>query len=512
MFPASILDHGLGVMTDPARLHAELWGDHISKVISCWLPVLMSTVLVGRGLLGSSIQCFPLDLVHVLVQPQNGTFMSDGNSTSNAFSGVSSYTRQLSDFVNSYCAGKSSYPENTVFNSYQFFAMMLVVQAGLMYVPFLIWNVTKGKEVISIVRFIAHDMEVLYDRFRKQNTQDQVLVLQGQVQSGGQGEGAQGGAQGQGQAGGQGVGAQEGAQVLHIELKGQVQAGGQGVGAQEGAQGQGQAGGQGVGAQGGAQGQGQAGGQGVGAQGDVQKNAQQQVVYGQEELVAAEKQWKAEYTTYKWYVIKQVVSIVISVGFLLYHSIQLKSIDNIKDTFPCSVEEKFSVTCTVPTAAVHKFIWVTNMILLVMTVLIILINVVILHKGAEEYPFAEIGIEKPKATQGAQGQNTTPKEAQSQGANEGHAIESNTGTGNEDSNQAEAQRFVERQDKSKEAQSSRIQCPHFNDSCLMHAFFKANIESVEKYNYVKNLLKVAPDLELPDAQKKQTSGSSGNLT
>ncbi|XP_019635465.1 PREDICTED: uncharacterized protein LOC109478378 [Branchiostoma belcheri] len=344
----SILDQGLGVMTDPVRLHAELWGDHFSKVISCWLPVLMSTVLVGRGFLGSSIQCFPLDLVHVPVQPQNGTFMSDDSSTSNAFSGVSSYTRQLSDFVNSYCAGKSSFPENTVFNSYQFFAMMLVVQAGVMYAPFLIWNVTKGKEIISIVRFIAHDMEVLYDRFRKQSTQDQV------------------------QAGGQGMGAQGGAQV-----QGQCQAGGQGMGAQGGAQVQGQV---------------QASGQGMGAQGGVQKNAQQKLakVYGQEELLAAEKQWKAEYTMYKWYVIKQAVSIVISVGFLLYHRIQLKSIDNIKDTFPCSVEEKFSVTCTVPTAAVHQFIW-------------------------------------------------------------------------------------------------------------------ANIESVEKYNYVKNLLKVAPDLELSDAQKKQTS-------
>ncbi|XP_035661809.1 uncharacterized protein LOC118406059 isoform X2 [Branchiostoma floridae] len=353
MFP-NILDQGFVDVTDPACLHAELWGDFFSKVISCWIPLLMSTVVVGRDLLGSSIQCFPLSLVHSTVQSENETCV---NSTNHAFSGVSLYTRQLSEFVNTYCAGKNSFPQDTVFN-YQFFAMMLVIQAGLMYVSFLIWNLTKGREIICIVRFIAHDMEVLYDRFRK---------------------------------------------------KYQVQTGGQEVG----------------------------------AQGNIQSDAQRQTVpvYGQEELVEAEKQWRADCTMYKWYLIKQVMSILFSVAFFVSYWFQPISIHSIRDKFPCSVEEKFSVTCTVPAATVHTFVWVTNMALLGSNVLMILIHISVLYFRAEDQPFREIGI-----------RNAAPKDPQ-----------------------------------------SCLKCfPYFNDSCLMHAFFKANIESVEKYNYVKNLLKVAP--------------------
>eukprot|EP00058_Branchiostoma_floridae_P002756 XP_002588244.1 hypothetical protein BRAFLDRAFT_86691 [Branchiostoma floridae] len=120
-----------------------MWADYVLKVVSCWLPVLMSILLVGRDLLGSGTQCFPLDLVHGNVQPdrENRTFVSDGNSTDNPFSGIPVYARQLSEFVNVYCAWMDSFSTNPKF-SYNQFAMMLVIQAALMFAQFLLWNIT----------------------------------------------------------------------------------------------------------------------------------------------------------------------------------------------------------------------------------------------------------------------------------------------------------------------------------------------------------------------------------
>ncbi|XP_078594811.1 uncharacterized protein LOC144872463 [Branchiostoma floridae x Branchiostoma japonicum] len=354
---SSLLQSGLGDVTDPARLHAELWADYVCKVVSCWLPLLVSTIVVGRELLGSSMQCFPLNLVQGTAHPENGTFVSDSNSTTNTLLGsINMYTRQLSEFVNVYCAGEDSFSTNAMF-SYQLFAMMLVIQAAVMYAPVMIWNITIGRKIICNVRFIARDTEVLYDRFRKQDDQ----------------------------------------------RKEQDQDRGQGAEEQEGLA------------------------------------DESSVVYGQEELLEAEREWRGNHTIYLCYIAKQTASAVFTVVFLGLYWWHPIFVGNIHEKFLCSVENDFSVTCTVPAAKVYRFAWIINIILLALNTITVLLHVTILHASAADQPFTDIGIKNEALRE------TRP--------------------------------------------GSIVQ---LNDSYMMDAFFKANIESIEKYNYVRNIPKVSP--------------------
>eukprot|EP00058_Branchiostoma_floridae_P012526 XP_002598014.1 hypothetical protein BRAFLDRAFT_79760 [Branchiostoma floridae] len=447
-------------VTDPASLHAELWADSVLKVVSCWLPVLMSTVLVGRDLLGSSTKCFPLHLVHGTVQPENVTFVSDGNSTDNPFSGIPVYTRQLSEFVNVYCVGTNSFSANPKF-SYSQFALMLVIQAALMYTPFLVWNVTIGREVICNIRFIAYDMVVLYDRFRQKDadeTKKNTVNEQENAPADGQGQNIE--------------------QAIDKEPKSP---------------------------------------------------------YKQEELVEAVKKWRKSRAVYICYLVKQALSFSIAIAFIVaYPSHQPISVTSIEDKFQCSVESKFSVTCTVPAAPVHRYVWWTNVVLLAVNVILTLIHIITLHVRAKDQPFAEVGIEVRKdqteqeeeqGQEGGQeglhegGQEGGQERGQEGGQERGQEIGQEGGQereqdGGQGGGRADPQP-VKDDDNDEDAQSRPIIIPHvddeanqvskhrlkfwpalksLNDSHMMHAFFKANIESVEKYNYVKSLLKVAPEL------------------
>ncbi|XP_019626730.1 PREDICTED: uncharacterized protein LOC109471816 [Branchiostoma belcheri] len=432
LLPAGVVD-----VTDPGRLHAELWADSVLKVVSCWLPFLLSTIVVGRDLLGSSSQCFPLDRLHGTVQCENGTILSDGNSST--FSEISVYTRQISEFVNVYCAGQESFCANTKF-SYHQFAMMLAIQAALLYAPLLIWNVTVGREVICNVRFIACDMVVLYDRFRKPK------------------DGQTGGGRGNEHVNTQvdsqdaGIGQKVGhVSPPHTQLKGP---------------------------------------------------------YAQEELVYAYKTWRKTRVVYTCYLFKQASSGIVAVALIVAYALhQPISVESIREKFQCSVENKFLVTCTVPAAKVHLFVWGANMFLLSVSVILTITHIILLHALAKDQPFAEIGIKNKKKDdkkkdETMQGKNPAQETRRGRGRNDDQPVIETGSNDDEDTSyhSAQSQIIIDGQKQHGNTQNGTNQVTErpqkclfpLNDSQMMYSFFKANIESVEKYNYVKSLLNVAP--------------------
>ncbi|KAI8497915.1 hypothetical protein Bbelb_245670 [Branchiostoma belcheri] len=131
---SSLLTQGLSSSTDPTSLHVERWADYMSKVMSCWLPVFMVTVMVGRELFGSGTKCFPIQL---LDSPpgSNGTLADNISYTPTpVINEISDYSRQLAEYVDIYCAKQERYKDSIMF-SYQLFIFMLVIQAILNYVP-----------------------------------------------------------------------------------------------------------------------------------------------------------------------------------------------------------------------------------------------------------------------------------------------------------------------------------------------------------------------------------------
>ncbi|KAI8497919.1 hypothetical protein Bbelb_245710 [Branchiostoma belcheri] len=86
--------------TDPKRLHAELWADYMSKVMSTWLPLIMASVVAGRELFGSGTKCFPIELPGA-----NGTLADNISYTPKpVINDISDYSRQLAEYVDVYCA------------------------------------------------------------------------------------------------------------------------------------------------------------------------------------------------------------------------------------------------------------------------------------------------------------------------------------------------------------------------------------------------------------------------
>ncbi|KAI8496276.1 Pannexin-1 [Branchiostoma belcheri] len=150
-----------GLSTDPKRLHAELWADYMSKVMSIWLPLVMASVVVGRELFGSGTKCFPIELTDSQLGT-NGTLESNISHTPKpALNEISDYSRQLAEYVDIYCTKQDRYESSTLFN-YQLFTMMLVLQAAVLYAPVLLWNITTARKIICHMRFLMHDIDLLY--------------------------------------------------------------------------------------------------------------------------------------------------------------------------------------------------------------------------------------------------------------------------------------------------------------------------------------------------------------
>ncbi|XP_035660549.1 pannexin-2-like [Branchiostoma floridae] len=343
-----LFTQGLFSQTDPTRLHAELWADYMSKVMTTWLPMLMATVLVGRDLFGAGTQCFPVNLTHT----QPGTNMTSADNTSYApkpvLNEISDYSRQLAEYVNVYCAQQDHYQSSTMF-SYQLFTIMLVIQAGVLYAPMLLWNVTTARKILCHLRFLLHDTDLLYHRHR---------------------------------------------------------------GDQE--------------ARGG---------------------------YEQSELVKNVNIWIKHDSLYKHYMMKQLVTTVcLGIFITIYCTIPSLTASNIHDEFLCSVKDRFTVDCAVPSATVHRCVWFTNLVLLFLNVSCIVGHVVTLrynHFYGTHQPFRELGITLDK--------------------------------------------------------------PPLNDAHLIHMFLRANIESNDKYNYVKVLEDVVSEND-PSMNTTNTAYSVRNET
>ncbi|XP_019613902.1 PREDICTED: uncharacterized protein LOC109461872 isoform X2 [Branchiostoma belcheri] len=314
---------GLLHPTDPARLHAELWVDYAAKVMSCYLPIVLGTVVMARDLFGSSIQCFYLNLADTQLT-RNATSANGTNDLPRmVFDNLGAYSRQLAEFVNVYCETKEYFSGNSIF-SYRLFALLLGIQAAILYIPTLVWNITTARKIICNLRFIVHDMEMLYKCFRGE---------------------------------------------WRIE-RGE---------------------------------------------------------YKQKELRAILEEWSERNSLHKKYVFKQIASMAITIlFFLLFFYYEFVNIAQIYGEFPCDVNKKFTVDCTVPSASIYRCVWGSNMALLCLSFVIMLYNAFIQLCFIEDRPFKKLGI------------------------NLEHKISP-------------------------------------NDCHMMYAFFQANVEAIDKFNYLKVL-------------------------
>ncbi|XP_019613653.1 PREDICTED: uncharacterized protein LOC109461704 [Branchiostoma belcheri] len=324
---SSLLTQGLSSSTDPTHLHAELWADFMSKVMSAWLPLVMASVVVGRELFGSGTKCFPIDLTDS--QPgTNGTLESNISHTPKpVINEISDYSRQLAEYVDIYCAKQDRYESSTLFN-YQLFTMMLVIQAAVLYGPVLLWNIKPARKVLCHLRFLIHNIDLLYQGLKE------------------------------------------------------------------------------------------------GVDSSTKSEKQKDLKYN----IGI---WQNSCSLYIYYLLKQFTTVVLSITFItVYSTIPSLSMSNIHDEFLCSVKEKFTVDCAVPSAMVHRCVWGANLALLCLIAIS-----VISHIGSllcdccygSHKPFRELGI--------------------------------------------------------------LVNLPAY-DAHLIYVFLKANIESVEKYNYVRQLKEV----------------------
>ncbi|XP_078701927.1 uncharacterized protein LOC144927945 [Branchiostoma floridae x Branchiostoma belcheri] len=152
---------------------------------------------------------------------------------------------------------------------------------------------------------------------------------------------------------------------------------------------------------------------------------------------------------FAWYLAKQVSIAIFTVLIILaFGVVKPASGLRIQDDFNCTVSQDLTVFCTVSSASLHRIVWWTNILLLVFTGVTVKVHMVYLcyalwfRYGPDNEPFSEIDINI--------GEDTEAKK----------------------------------------------------DCHLMHAFLKANIDSIEKYNYVKILHELESDAKKsPDAKK-----------